>query len=150
MSRKRYSNKLSEELINQLIEYYNQGYSCNEVANKFKVYKTTVIKYVDTRKVVAMSLKEKRKRAVKHVAKRRRKIKQKAIEYKGGCCQRCGYNKCVGALEFHHLDSNKKDFSVSQRGYSTAWEKVKLELDKCILVCSNCHREIHEILHQST
>lgn len=73
---------------------------------------------------------------------RQRNIKQKAIDYKGGCCQICGYNKHNGALEFHHKDPAKKDFNLGHaKMYS--FEKIKPELDKCILVCSNCHREIH-------
>jgi hypothetical protein len=86
-----------------------------------------------------------RKCIVDSVQVRRTKIKQMGIDYKGGKCQieTCGYNKYNGALEFHHLDPNEKDFSISRSGHCTAWDKVKLELDKCILVCANCHREIH-------
>ncbi len=83
---------------------------------------------------------------VEAVRKRRNTVKLKAIDYKGGCCERCGYNKCVGALEFHHTDPKKKDFSISKKGYSQSWSKVQKELDKCRLVCANCHREIHEEL----
>ncbi len=68
--------------------------------------------------------------------------KKRAIEYKGGECVKCGYKKYYGALEFHHTDPSKKDFQISTN-LSKAWEKLKKELDKCILVCSNCHREIH-------
>ena len=66
-----------------------------------------------------------------------------AIEYKGGVCERCGYNRCIEALEFHHTDSKGKDFSISEKGYTRSWTMVKKELDKCILLCANCHREIH-------
>lgn len=76
--------------------------------------------------------------------KRRKSIKIKAIEYKGGQCFCCGYSKCTRALNFHHLDPSEKDFTVSQNGIKMAFDKLKLELDKCILVCSNCHMEIHE------
>jgi len=75
-------------------------------------------------------------------------MKQKAVEYKGGKCQCCGYNKYIGSLAFHHLDPKQKDFSIARRGASKAWETVKKELDKCILVCQNCHGEIHgNIIH---
>tara|TARA_R110000851_G_scaffold78423_6_gene173122 strand:- start:1080 stop:1439 length:360 start_codon:yes stop_codon:yes gene_type:complete len=77
------------------------------------------------------------------VTRRRQKVKQKAVDYKGGKCEKCDYNKCVAALEFHHKDPNEKDFSISKNGACTSWEKVKAEVDKCMLVCSNCHREIH-------
>lgn len=80
---------------------------------------------------------------VKAVQKRRKLIKENAVEYKGGCCEICGYNKYYGALEFHHLNPEEKDFSIGQKGYCRSWESVKNELDKCICVCSNCHKEIH-------
>ena len=77
------------------------------------------------------------------VMRRRRKVKVMAVEYKGGKCERCGYNRCVDALDFHHRDPLQKDFAIGAKGHCWSWEKVKRELDKCELVCSNCHREIH-------
>ena len=79
----------------------------------------------------------------KAVAKRRRKIKILAIEYKGGKCCLCRYKRYQGALEFHHLDARKKDFGLGADGLTRSWERTKKELDKCILVCSNCHKEVH-------
>ena len=84
---------------------------------------------------------------VEAVQKRRQILKLKAIEYKGGKCCICGYNKCMDALDFHHLNKSEKSFGVAEKGYTRSWEKVKEELDKCILVCANCHREIHAGLH---
>jgi len=72
----------------------------------------------------------------------RRRNKIKLVEYKGGKCERCGYDKCIEALEFHHLNSDEKDFGVSC-GDTRSFEKLKAEADKCIMVCANCHREIH-------
>lgn len=80
---------------------------------------------------------------VEAVQRRRKKVKLMAVEYKGGKCQRCGYNKCVDAMDFHHRDPNEKDFSVSHKGHCKSWQHIKKELDKCDLLCSNCHREIH-------
>lgn len=77
---------------------------------------------------------------IQNVIRCRKKIKTKAIKYKGGKCIKCGYNKYVEALEFHHLDESKKEFLISS---NFGWGKKKKELDKCILVCSNCHKEIH-------
>lgn len=77
------------------------------------------------------------------VKRRRDKIKELSIEYKGGKCCICGYNKCHSALEFHHLDPEAKDFGIGAHGYTRSWEEVKKELNKCILVCANCHRELH-------
>ena len=86
---------------------------------------------------------DRRQYLIAAVNKRRRKIRQTAIEYKGGRCQTCGYNRCIDALEFHHSNSSGKDFSISAKGYTRSWAKVKEELDKCILLCANCHREVH-------
>lgn len=66
-----------------------------------------------------------------------------SVAYKGGKCQICGYSKYVGALEFHHIDPSQKDFGIASKGYTRSWDKNKEELNKCVLVCSNCHREIH-------
>jgi len=84
-----------------------------------------------------------RKCLVEAVQKRRDDIKIKSVNYKGGKCEKCGYNKYIGALEFHHLNPEEKDFSIGYKGYTRSWEKVKEEIDKCMLVCSNCHRELH-------
>ena len=84
-----------------------------------------------------------RKCRVEAVQKRRDKLKLLAVEYKGGKCCICGYSKYIGALEFHHLNPNNKDFGISSKGYTRSFDLVKKELDKCILVCSNCHKEIH-------
>lgn len=79
----------------------------------------------------------------KSVVDWRIRSKQKLVEYKGGSCEKCGYSKCIQALEFHHLDPNEKDFTIS--GKSWAFEKLKKEVDKCILVCNRCHTEIHHM-----
>lgn len=79
-------------------------------------------------------------------AKRRAvRFKQRCVDYKGKDCIRCGYNRCIAALEFHHRDPSEKDFKISLTRNQYRWEQVKLELDKCDLVCSNCHKELHFI-----
>lgn len=83
------------------------------------------------------------------VQKRRDKIKQILVEYKGGQCEICGYDKCIQALEFHHIDPTQKDFGIGTKGYTRSIEENKKEVDKCILVCANCHREIHENVHKN-
>lgn len=83
---------------------------------------------------------DRREELIKAVAKRRRKIKELAIKYKGGKCQICGYKHYQGALDLHHIKD--KEFGIGDKGYTRSWEKVRNELDKCILVCANCHREI--------
>ena len=68
--------------------------------------------------------------------------KKEAVEYKGGKCIVCGYNKCMGALEFHHVNLENKNFGWTKMRFLSE-EKMFLELDKCILMCANCHREEH-------
>lgn len=77
------------------------------------------------------------------VAAWRRRTKAKAVEYKGGSCRLCGYCKSHRALDFHHVDPAQKEFAISRKGITRAWEKIKVELDKCILLCRNCHAEVH-------
>ena len=86
---------------------------------------------------------DRRQYMIRAVHKRRKKIRLMVVEYKGGKCERCNYNRCIEALEFHHQDPAQKDFSISEKGYTRSWIRVKAELDKCIMVCANCHREVH-------
>ena len=72
----------------------------------------------------------------------RRSKKDLAIKYKGGKCQACGYDKCVRSLGFHHLDRSNKRFQISGE-FCRSWEEIEKELDKCILLCQNCHGELH-------
>jgi hypothetical protein len=74
---------------------------------------------------------------------RRRRLKKLMVEYKGGKCQVCGYSKYIGALDFHHKDPERKNLKLSMGKLDRSWKRIRLEIDKCILVCANCHREIH-------
>ncbi len=79
----------------------------------------------------------------KQVIERQRKIKQDAVDYKGGKCSNCGYNKYLGALQFHHLDPSVKDPQWNNFKCRKFDDAFKLELDKCALLCANCHSEQH-------
>lgn len=79
----------------------------------------------------------------KAVTERRRKLKAMVVDYRGGKCALCGYAKCIGALDLHHIDESQKEFGLSARGMTRSWEKIKLEADKCVVLCANCHGEIH-------
>jgi predicted HNH restriction endonuclease len=74
------------------------------------------------------------------------KLKLKAIDYLGGKCSNCGYDKFYGALDFHHVNPSEKEHSWGTLR-NRNWEYIKEELDKCICLCSNCHRELHHQLH---
>lgn len=71
-----------------------------------------------------------------------------AVNYKGGKCEKCGYDRCIASLDFHHLDPNEKEYNLSSI-MNWSKERIKKELDKCILLCSNCHREEHDRLRNS-
>mgnify|MGYP001611560632 CR=1 FL=1 len=75
-------------------------------------------------------------------SKRSQKLREMAKEYKGGKCILCGYNKYLGALDFHHLNAETKSFALSVKGLSYSWESLLAEANKCVLVCKNCHTEV--------
>ena len=72
-----------------------------------------------------------------------------AINYKSGKCEMCGYDRCIDALEFHHNDLSEKKFGISEKGYTRSWKTVMEELSKCMMICANCHRELHAKLAAS-
>ena len=66
------------------------------------------------------------------------------IQRKGGCCERCGYNRNNAALAFHHITPAAKSFPIDLRSCSnTCWQSLLDEAEKCMLLCLNCHSEIH-------
>jgi 5-methylcytosine-specific restriction endonuclease McrA len=71
---------------------------------------------------------------------KRQRLKRIAIEEMGGECVLCGYHRCDAALHFHHLNPHEKDYNISEK---SNWYDIEKELKKCVLLCSNCHRETH-------
>lgn len=85
--------------------------------------------------------------ATDSVLARQRAFKQQCLDYKGNTgCTRCGYNKTNVALEFHHRNPAEKDFSMAKFKMYKLIDIVKEELDKCDVLCSNCHKEVHHEL----
>lgn len=76
-----------------------------------------------------------------HVISWRQRTKIKLVEYKGGKCEKCGYSRCIASLGFHHRNPEMKDFRIS--GSCRSFERLKIEVDKCDLLCANCHNELH-------
>lgn len=134
-------SKVSDKEIKEMQEYYNESKSSIKVAEKFGRSKTFVLSYINIDSREKKSKDKFKKDRSKAVISWRKRAKEKLVNYKGGKCECCGYDKCIEAMEFHHLDPNEKDFGIS--GKSWAFEKLKKEVDKCIMVCSNCHKEIH-------
>ena len=77
----------------------------------------------------------------KYQTSKRKRLREKILDYKGNKCEKCGYDRCKEALEFHHINPKEKLFSISSNCAIYAWEKVLAQADKCILLCANCHRE---------
>ena len=81
--------------------------------------------------------------SVKATTDFRKRRKANLIKVSGNCCNICGYNKIPDALEFHHINPELKEYGISSSGTCHDLEKDLAEINKCILVCANCHREIH-------
>jgi hypothetical protein len=73
----------------------------------------------------------------------RLELKERMLAYKGGRCTRCGFDSWPEALGFHHLDKANKRFPIAW-SHGRCWETLRRELDKCMVVCLNCHAEIHD------
>lgn len=76
------------------------------------------------------------------VVARRRRLKEILVADAGGRCLVCGYDRCIGALEFHHLDPEQKRFGLGMRGLTRSLNVLRQEAQKCVLLCSNCHVEV--------
>lgn len=131
------------EKIIEYQAYYNIHKQLKATANHFNLCRQTLAPYLKLKSI--RTYREISDKSVNRNKNYRRTIKQKAVDYKGGKCELCGYNKTINALEFHHLDPKQKDISIS--GGTKSFEKIEKELDKCVLLCANCHREIHANLH---
>lgn len=78
-----------------------------------------------------------------NVRNRKRELKRLCVEYKGGVCVDCGGKFHPAIFDFHHVDQKEKDFSISSITSTKLTDPIKSELDKCVLLCANCHRLRH-------
>jgi transposase len=72
----------------------------------------------------------------------RRRLKRRLAERAGGACEICGYDRYHGALQFHHVDAELKEFEISRYVSTRSWVELCTEADKCALLCANCHAEV--------
>ena len=79
----------------------------------------------------------------------RQAMKKQAVKLKGGKCERCGYDKSLYALSFHHKNQEEKSFGLSANGNVKSWNEYLKEVEKCELLCANCHAEEHERLNKN-
>jgi hypothetical protein len=77
------------------------------------------------------------------IARIRRERKQRAVRLMGDVCFGCGKDWALTLFEFHHREAASKDFGIGQDGIPRRWDKVAAELAKCVMLCANCHREVH-------
>ncbi len=128
------------ELANSL---YEQGKTLMEISIATKKSRHSIKKYIKNYNS---------KKYIKNISRSqsvvnwRKRTRRELIGYKGGKCKICGYNTCMEALDFHHLNPLEKDFTIS--GKSWSFETLKKEVDKCELLCRNCHTEVHQGLHK--
>jgi predicted HNH restriction endonuclease len=87
-----------------------------------------------------------RRRVIRNTRRRRRELKRKCVKHLGGECLHCGlqYTPCnLPIFDFHHRNPDEKEFTIGHGLHAETWEKVKAELEKCDLLCANCHRLVH-------
>jgi hypothetical protein len=79
---------------------------------------------------------------MERVSQRRRKIKAILVAEAGGRCAVCRYDRCAAALHFHHVDPSTKRFHLSMQGVTRSLAAARTEMEKCVLLCANCHAEV--------
>jgi hypothetical protein len=135
------TRKLSETQISELRSFYDSGKSLRDCHKQFGYATGTVAKYVDVRIYSNNQIIQRASAKDGSVKVWLKNTKQKLIEHRGGKCILCGYNKCLGALCFHHINPAEKSFTIS--GKTKAYQKLLLESEKCVILCANCHAEVH-------
>ena len=134
--------KMDPDIIKNSQKLYDEGNSLRYVGKKIGVSRQTLAKYLKVRPKKWKDDDVLRKDNIERVKRWKRKLKEEFVSMKGGECINCGYKKSLRSLHFHHIDPSKKDITISHN--SMTKEKAIEELDKCVLVCSNCHGEIHD------
>ena len=136
MPYKNYEKRLSHQR-----EYYQNNKEARNVYSK--IYRNTE-RAKSLRKIYCKNNKEKiYEKNKKWQRDRYKKTRQYINDYKlSKGCAICGYNKCAEVLDFHHKNNGDKDFCIGYSGNMNLID-IKKEMEKCIILCSNCHRELH-------
>lgn len=127
-------SKLRQQIIKLKKNHPTWGYK--KISQELKCDSSTVRYHLNA---------EYRKKQLAFRVNRRLSKKKILVSEMGGKCEKCGYNRSIKALQFHHKNPHKKEYTISER-QDFSIEKVRREVRKCVLVCANCHFEIHESL----
>lgn len=142
----------------ELINYINEGFSHRKIAKEKGISQSTVKYWLNKYNLKTIKPIHKycelcgnkikqynngnRKRCGScNTRIRRYRTKKRGVEYLGGKCVRCNWSGNIAAFEFHHIDNNK-EFNIGSAN-NKSWDILKKELNKCELLCSNCHRIEH-------
>lgn len=141
----------------KLVEYINKGLNDSEIGDITGMHRTTIGKLKKKYSLVSKKIIYTHCKLCKNEIEnndsnrsrcnscntriRRYRAKSAAVEYKGGCCNRCDWKGSIAAFEFHHTDDNK-EFNIGSAA-NKSWKVIKKEIEKCELLCSNCHRIEH-------
>lgn len=142
--------RFNETDKSEVIEYFREVKNIRKTASKFKITRENIREHFITDDIFYEVLPRykkgyKKKSNSKSVVEWRIRLKEMLIKSKGGGCQLCGYNKHNSGLDFHHVNEEEKEFGISGKVLSK--ERAINEVKKCVLVCRNCHSEIHGGLH---
>lgn len=123
----------------QILKLRKEGKTYNEIEKELGCSKSKIAYYVNYTS---------KRKAVERTRKMRFKMRKELKDIYGSKCSICGYSKCLAALHFHHLDPKTKKFGINEAlklktETKITKEEIIEEIKKCILVCSNCHFEIH-------
>ena len=132
-----------------------KNYVCKKCGKTFQYHREKKLcKECEPKRAIYLSIEERKKarkqQNIDGVNRRRIRIKQNMLQFCGEKCCICGYNKCDRSLTFHHVNPNEKVLGIASHMTNASWERIKNELKKCILVCSNCHNEIHAGLYDES
>lgn len=137
----RFGKKLSEDELKELRLYYDMGNSLAKCKKKFGYATGTISKYVNVRPRTKLHIQQRKAAQGGSVKEWLKKTKLKLINHRGGKCVICGYSKYIGALQFHHVNPSEKSFTIS--GKTKAFSSLLAESEKCVILCANCHAEVH-------
>jgi hypothetical protein len=125
---------MNKNLKSKIIELAAQGKTYNQIGKELSCSKGTIAFHLSP---TVKANTYKRSRDSRIVLKKKLKIDA------GGKCSRCQYDTCLEALDFHHKDPSNKLYNVGRDMYEVGMKLIKEEVKKCVLICSNCHRELH-------